>query len=45
MLSMTVTSFIRSKGDQFSWVTPATAAVLITYGTYSGLNTLFPPVF
>lgn len=44
-IPVTVTSFIRSKGDGFSWVTPATAAVLISYGTYSGLNTLFPPPY
>lgn len=42
LLSGTVTSFISRKGDGFSWVTPATAALLISYGTYSSLNTLFP---
>ena len=42
LLSGTVTSFISRKGDGFSWVTPATAALLISYGTYSSLNTPFP---
>lgn len=42
LLSGTVTSFISQKGDGFSWVTPATGALLISYGTYSSLNTLFP---
>ncbi len=42
LLSGTVTSLIAQRGDGFSWVTPATAALLISYGTYSSLNTLFP---
>lgn len=44
ILSGTVTSFIAKRGDGFSWVTPATAAMLISYGTYSSLSTLFPPL-
>jgi cytochrome c-type biogenesis protein len=42
LLSGTVTSFIAKRGDGFSWVTPATGALLISYGTYSSLATLFP---
>ncbi len=42
ILSGTVTSFIAKRGDGFSWVTPATGAMLISYGTYSSLATLFP---
>lgn len=44
VLSGAVTSFIAKRGDGFSWVTPATAAMLISYGTYSSLSTLFPPL-
>ncbi len=44
ILSGAVTSFIAKRGDGFSWVTPATAAMLISYGTYSSLSALFPPL-
>lgn len=44
VLSGAVTSFIAKRGDGFSWVTPATAVMLISYGTYSSLSTLFPPL-
>jgi cytochrome c-type biogenesis protein len=42
ILSGAVTSFIASRGDGFAWVSPVTGALLISYGTYYSLNTLFP---